>query len=143
MSQSLPCFLSWACQIPAKFLLLLFLASPLTLLSLPPPESNSSTCLRVPSAQQTAFLFPRGALREPSDTEPGTRLTGKPWASQGHDPGAAPSLFSLAPPSPVSGVSVPHPRSSGELGEGVRRCGRQNTCQSSHCEEGVLPGRGG
>lgn len=53
VSQSLPGFLSWACQIPSPPH-----PRPLILLCLPPPASNSWTSLRVPSAEHTVFCSP-------------------------------------------------------------------------------------
>lgn len=132
-----------SCQIPSPPL-----PRPLILLSLPPPDSNSPTCLTVPSAQHTAFVFPRGALPGPSDTEPGT-----PWRGCQEGLGVykvmtwelLPLFFLPLIPTliPASGDSrctyVPHALSAGERGEGWTRWGERSTRHSSCC----LGGRGG
>lgn len=116
-----------SCQIPSPPL-----PRPLILLSLPPPDSNSPTCLKVPSAQHTAFVFPRGALPGPSDTEPGTPGFGCQESLGVHKVMTwelLPLFFLPLIPTliPASGDSrcthVPHTLSAGERGEGWTRWG--------------------
>ena len=103
MSQLLPCFLSSACQIPAEFLLLLFLApsfSSLCHLLNQTPELVPKS----PQLHRLPFCSPEERSGNPptqSQDTLGAKLIGKPWGSQGHDVGAAP-LFCVYSPTPPS-----------------------------------------
>lgn len=109
VSQLLPCFLPSACQIPARFLLLLFLApsfSSLCHLLSQTPELAS----RSPQLNRLPFCSPEepsGNILAQSQDTLGSKLTRKPWGSQGHDLGAAPSLLCLIPTSPQLVGSLP------------------------------------
>lgn len=109
MSQLLPCFLGSACQIPAKFLLLLFLAPSFSslcyLLSQTPKLVSKS-----PQLNTLPFCSP-GELSRNLLTQSQGQLglvVKKAWGSRGRDLGAAPSFFPLfLNPTliPASGVS--------------------------------------
>ena len=99
VSQLLLCFLSWACQIPAKFLLLLVLAPSFSsfchLLNQTPelvPKSPQLHRLPLCSSEEQS-----GNLLIQSQDTLGIKLTGEPWGSQGHDLGVPPSLLYLIP----------------------------------------------
>ena len=71
----------------------------------------------------------------------GTKLTGEPWASQGHDLGAPLSTLYLIPPPPSEWGLSPHMASRmrpQNWEAALRRWGKQHTCHSSHSlgEEG-------